>query len=340
MSVSIVVGGQFGSEGKGKVAHYLAHRRKAVAVVRVGGPNSGHTAGNATGLHILRQLPTAALLSEPACVLASGCYVDPVRLFDEIASTGLSPDRLKIDPWAVIVEDKHRTAEKESSLRDLIGSTLSGTGGAVIERMSRCGSIKFAKDEPDLAPFLVDTKTYLRALLDRNARVVVEGTQGFGLSPLHSPHYPFVTSRDTTAAGFLAETGLSPLDVDEIALVIRTFPIRVSGNSGPLENECSWGDVTLESGSNGLIEELTSVTRTVRRVARFSPEIVRRAIAVNRPNLLILNHVDYWDAKCHGQTRLSDRALQRLREVERGIGRRVDLAGTDGTVLIEMSRSA
>jgi adenylosuccinate synthase len=65
MPVSVVVGGQFGSEGKGKVALELARLRGAAAAIRVGGANSGHTAIDATGkAHVFRHLPTAALLPE------------------------------------------------------------------------------------------------------------------------------------------------------------------------------------------------------------------------------------------------------------------------------------
>lgn len=180
-------------------------------------------------------------------------------------------------------------------LRAGIGSTLTGTGAAVMNRISRTRPVRFAKDEPRLRPFLADTKDLLTRVLDAGDRVVIEGTQGYGLSVLHTPHYPYATSRDTTAAGFLSEVGLSPLDVDDVVMVIRAFPIRVPGNSGPLANEISWEQLTRESGSMEPLCEITSVTKTVRRVAAFDPEIVRQAIQVNRPTRVILNHVDYFD---------------------------------------------
>src|SRR5206468_1357773 len=102
-----------------------------------------------------------------------------------------------------------------------------------------------------------------------------------------SPDYPFVTSRDTSAAGATAEAGLSPLDVDQVALVLRSFPIRVAGRSGPLPNEITWEKLTRESGHRGTLAEFTSVTGRLRRVARFDAEIVRRAIAVNAPTLVV-----------------------------------------------------
>ena len=85
MGVSVVVGGQFGSEGKGKVAQYLAAQRDAAAVVRVGGSNSGHTGYARDGTrHVLRQLPTAALLPDVLCVIGAGSYIDPEILADRL----------------------------------------------------------------------------------------------------------------------------------------------------------------------------------------------------------------------------------------------------------------
>lgn len=334
MSISIVVGGQYGSEGKGKVAHFLARERQAAAAVRIGGPNSGHTVYDDSGSKfIFQHLPTAAVLADVVCVLAAGSYIDVPRLLHEIAVTRLPPARLRIDPNAVVITEQHRVTESLVGLRTGIGSTLTGTGAAVVDRISRTASVRFAKDEPALAPYVAPTKPYLRAILDCGDRVVVEGTQGYGLSVLHTSHYPYATSRDTTAAGFLSEVGLSPFDVDEVALVIRSFPIRVPGHSGPLDNECSWDDVTLESTSPERLEELTSVTKSVRRIGRFSATIVREAIQSNRPTSVFLNHVDYWDYACRGQGTLTNKAHVAVARVEELISRKVDFVGTDERTL-------
>jgi adenylosuccinate synthase len=309
MSVSVVVGGQYGSEGKGKVAHFLAQHRAAAAVVRVGGSNSGHTAVAAGGDHvILRQLPTASLLPNVLCVLAPGSYVDPELLIEECDRVSLDPERLMIDPNAVVIDDQDRDEEGRSDLRARIGSTCSGTGAAVRKRIDRLSRSHLASECPKLKPFVRDTLSEVRHLLDLQERVIIEGTQGFGLSVLHSPQYPNVTSRDTTAAGALSEAGLSPLDVDEVVLVLRAFPIRVAGNSGPLPNEIDWDTVTREGNHKKQIIEQTSVTRLTRRVGRFDPEIVRRAIDANRPSNIVLNHVDYVDFHVGERDTLTPRA--------------------------------
>lgn len=328
MPVTVVVGGQFGGEGKGKVAHFLAKEMGAKVAVRVGGTNSGHTVidpfGNAL---ILRQLPTPAILPNVTCVLGAGSYIDVGILHDEIKRTGLSLDRLFIHPNAVIITENDVSSENKGSLRNSIGSTLSGTGAAVLSRISRDGSAKLAKYDDRLKPFIRPVMPVMRDVLSDGGRIIIEGTQGFGLSVLHTPYYPYATSRDTSAAAFVSEAGLSPMDVDDIVLVIRAFPIRVAGNSGNLPNEIDWEIITTESNNPGEIIEYTSVTKTIRRVARFDPEIVNAAIMTNQPTRIVLNHLDYIDAKCAALNRLTDRTVQFVEKIESLIKHKVDYLG-------------
>jgi adenylosuccinate synthase len=329
MPVTVVVGGQFGSEGKGKVAHFVAREMDASVAVRVGGPNSGHTVINPSGDRlILRQLPTAAILPNVTCVLGAGSYIIPELLTQEIMLTGLDKDRLFIDPHAVVITDEELRSEKESSLRENIGSTQSGTGAAVSRRISRRSEVLFAENDEQLKPFVRSVTKFLRDQLTNNKRVILEGTQGFGLSLLHSSYYPVVTSRDTTASGFLSEAGLSPFDVDDVIMVLRAFPIRVGGNSGHLPEEIDWDRVTAESGSQAKIVEHTSVSKSVRRVAHFSPEVVLDAIRVNKPSRIVLNHVDYIDVTCFGSNSLTEKAVRFVEQVEQKIGSKIDYVGS------------
>jgi len=332
MPISIVVGGQFGSEGKGKVAHYLAKEQKASVAVRCGGTNSGHTViDDNREAQVFRQLPTAAILPDVKLALCAGTYIDVKILQEELARANVEDKRLFIDPYAVIITESHKASESNSGLIGDIGSTGSGTGAAVIERLQRREDTLFAKDVPELSHFIQDVSDKLRSRLNRKQRIILEGTQGFGLSPLHSKLNPYVTSRDTTAAGFLSEVGLSPFDVDEVAMVLRAFPIRVGGNSGPLPNEIDWQTVSKGCGKKNICE-WTSVTKHVRRVGRFDAELVKKAIQANSPSLIFLNHLDYLEGEIESQ--LSTAATLFVEEVETAIDSTVSYFGTGRSTIL------
>lgn len=339
MPVSIIIGGQYGSEGKGKVAHFFSQKYKAAAVVRIGGPNSGHTViNNKNAPIIFKHLPTASIIPGTKCVLTAGSYINVEILLKEIEISEINPLDLLIDPFAVLISDEDIRNEQQGGLVTTIGSTACGLGSAIANRISRSNNVRFAKDEAKLKKYIRDTNSYLRGLLDNQERVIIEGTQGFGLSLLHSNLHPYCTSRDTTAAGFLSEAGLSPLDVDDIILVIRAFPIRVAGNSGPLKNETSWDDVSIESGSTTLFQEFTSVTKKLRRVAEFDEELVIRAIQYNNPSQIVLNHLDYIDHSSQCQE-LSDKIKDFLSEIEYKIDRKIDYVGLNRNSLLKLGQN-
>jgi adenylosuccinate synthase len=336
MPVSVVVGGQYGSEGKGKVALHIAQATKAAAVVRVGGPNSGHTGVDDQGRSwIFRQLPASCLARDALIVLPAGSLIDPEILMREIEQVQLDEGRLFIDRRATVVTQAHRQAESNEGIIESIGSTGSGTGAALRERLSRRADHKLVVDDKYLKKFVHPfTPDLLRSLTSQGKRIVIEGTQGFGLSIWHGPAFPNATSRDTTAANFVAEAGLAPHDVDDVVLAIRSFPIRVGGNSGPLQNEIDWPTLASEAKLPSNHVELTSATKRVRRVARFHADIVRQAITVNRPHRIVMNHMDYIDPDAKSGVS-SPMAVRFLADVERMIGRKVDLVGVSPKGLIE-----
>ena len=331
----MVVGGQFGSEGKGKVAHWLAREQQAAYAIRVGGPNSGHTAVQNGSLAVFRHLPTPILSGEVVGVIPAGAYVSIDVLLREVEEMGLCKDQLLIDPAAVVIDDSMRAEERAAGLVEAIASTGEGVGSALARRTMRLSSVTFAGDMDVLRGFVrPDLHRILADALARNARVIVEGTQGFGLSILHGGHYPYATSRDTTAAGALSEAGLSPRDVDCVALILRAFPIRVGGNSGSLPRETSWEKVSGASGASKDLTEYATVTGRQRRVAQFHEDVVLQAISVNRPDLLFLNHVDYFDYSIHEQPYLTDRVGQEVHELERRVGRKIDRVGVGPASII------
>lgn len=301
MPVSIVVGGQFGSEGKGKVALELARTAKedSVTLVRVGGPNSGHTGYDASGRRFaLRQLPAGSIDRDVDVVFPAGSYIDVDVLFREIEELDYPRDKIFVSKYAKVIMPEHKAWEVEAGLSGAIGSTGSGVGAAVMASVAREAenfplTSYDAEHFSQLDRFVCDTSAFLRKQLLEDTRVIIEGSQGFGLSLLEGGYWPKATARSTTASAALSEAGLSPLDVDDIYLVLRSFPIRVAGqSSGPLTNETSWAKIAHDVGRDDDISEYTTVTQKLRRVAKFDCEQVRAAIAVNNPSKIVMNHLD------------------------------------------------
>ncbi len=335
MPITIVTGGQFGSEGKGKVACFLAKKQHASYAIRCGGSNSGHTVIDSSGKkNVFRQLPTATILPKIKLVLCAGCYINLSVLLEEISQINLPQERLLINPNAIIISQEDELQESSLGLINKIGSTGSGTGVAVANRVLRSQKTIQAKDIEKLQPYICDTTTILREALNNKERILIEGTQGFGLSLYHSSYFPYCTSRDTTAAGFLSEAGLSPLDVDDIALVIRAFPIRVAGNSGSLPYEIDWDLLTQEGGFDKKIIEYTTVTQKIRRVARFDPTIVNEAIKYNNPTKIFLNHVDYYDKNIN-EANLSI-AKKYIEKIEKIITKKINYFGISPDSIIKL----
>ncbi len=331
MSIAVVVGGQFGSEGKGKTTAYLCRERGYDVAVRCGGPNSGHTVTIDNNPVVLRQIPAGVVNPRTKLYLAAGCLLDLDILLEEIRSFNLTPDRLGIDYNAAIISTEYPKEEKENGLCSRIGSTCSGTGIAVAKRALRADDLRLAKDTPELKPFLTSVSDKIMDYYLNDKKIVIEGTQGFGLSVYHSPYYPYATSRDTTASAFLSEVGISPLVVTDIIMVIRTFPIRVGGNSGNLPKAIDWETVQKESGYPYKIQEFTSATKRLRRVARFDLEIVKKAVSVNRPTNIALMGVDYLDYKNKGAkyyNQLAQKTKEFILWLEQELAAKISFIGT------------
>lgn len=331
MPCSIVVGGQYGSEGKGKVVALLADSHREPWVVRCGGPNSGHTVYVDDREVPLRMVPAGVTNPNALLLLSAGCAVDPDLIVDEADLLGLPKERVIIDPRAVVLSSEDRQAENGAVPR--IGSTASGTGAALIRRMQRISDAILVGCSEELRErFTIRSVAPLvHGFLAQGGNLVVEGTQGFGLSLLHGPHYPFVTARDTTASGFAAEVGLSPRQVDFITLTIRTFPIRVGGNSGPLDDEITWDTVREISGAPHTVPEYTTVTKRLRRVGRFDLDMVKRACEYNQPTSIAvmgLDRLDYINAGVREVSDLTVRARHFLRTVEAATRVPVEWIGT------------
>jgi adenylosuccinate synthase len=105
MPVSVVVGSQYGSEGKGKIALEIIRREPNVGVaVRVGGPNSGRTGVSLAGRRFaLRQIPAAAIDGNVLVVLPAGSYIDVEVLLSEIEMLGLRSEQVVVSRFANVI---------------------------------------------------------------------------------------------------------------------------------------------------------------------------------------------------------------------------------------------
>jgi adenylosuccinate synthase len=322
--VDVIVGGQYGSEGKGHIASYLS--REYAVLVRVGGPNAGHKVFLKSGPYIHHQLPSGTLRSPAAkLVIAPGAVVNPESLLKEIRECKVDHERLSIDPQTMIITA--RDCQFEAGLQQRISSTGQGVGAATARRILNRGKrVRLAKDVRELRPFVRDTWELLERTYNCGGRVLVEGTQGTGLSLFHGS-YPYVTSRDTTVSGCLSEAGISPSRVRKIIMVCRTYPIRVQnpsgGSSGPLRQELDWDEIARRAEvpvKEIKTNERTSTTNRERRVGAFDWVLLRKNSALNGPTDLAITFTDYLNpsnAEARRYEQLSPDTIRFIEEVER-----------------------
>lgn len=312
--INVVVGGQYGSEAKGHVTGWLAKSKHVGAVVRIAGPNAGHTAYDDQGRPwALRQIPCAAVTNLTAkLIIAAGSEIDTGVLINEIKrlEDGGIPitDRLFIDPEATVIENRHQDIEHDTQLTDRVGSTGKGIGAARADRIMRKAAVwrDLAHGE---GPYLdrlnmAPAAPALVYAMNQGLDIVIEGTQGYGLG-LHAGYYPFCTSSDCRAIDFLSMAGVSPWGhlkdgaPPELRIwpVFRTYPIRVAGNSGPMHRELDWAE--LGERTDGYVKpERTTVTQKIRRIGEWDALLAHRAMVANgHPSMSlfpVLTFVDYW----------------------------------------------
>ena len=298
-TVYVVMGGQYGSEGKGEFCKWFAERYDIHHIVRTGGPNAGHTVTYDHGTYKMRHIPTAWGLHDRLLYLAPGALIDLEVLRDEMAminERSFAPTMF-VDESAIIIEERHKAQERVTKKRDRIGSTQEGIGAARVDHLRRDGSITSATEARtsglrDIDVVVGDVSEYLNSVLDKGQDVLLESTQGFGLSLTASGNYPYVTSRDITPGILLNDAGLGGYKNFKTIAVCRTFPIRVAGNSGPLPREISWEDMMLIA-PHIKEPETTTVTGLTRRIACNDQELHDRMVRICRPDATAVSFVDY-----------------------------------------------
>ena len=369
-TIDIVTGAQYGSEGKGHVTAQLVHRYNTTGHrttnIRVAGPNAGHTVIDEGGMAFpLRTIPVAAAINHDADLyIAPGSEIDLDVFHQEILNlrqAGHPVRNLYVSGEATLLTQKHKDEETKRNMHENIGSTGKGIGASRADRIMRTAErvidnweartlITALKAQILTAP---EHLLFMANQLNQPQRhVVIEGTQGYGLG-LHAGRYPQCTSSDARAIDFLSMAGISPWapGVDQVTpwMVARIYPIRVAGNSGPLENETTWEEL-------GLPEEKTTVTHKVRRVGEWDAKLIREAAVANgiavhqygispidyhAPGRVALTMVDQKIPQIHGLSHLDDAdedthdlVCDLIRDVENNAGTIVGMLTTSPNTCI------
>lgn len=321
MPCSVIVGGVFGDEGKGKIISHIALKDKPEIAVRGGvGPNAGHTVVTDGKTLKLRMLPCAVVNVSTRLMIGAGVLVDPHVLLREISETN-SQRRTTVDRNCAIIEEKHIEADRSGYLKEKIGTTGTGTGPANADRVLRLG--KIAGEEKLLADYIGDVSLEVNKALDQKEFVLLEGTQGTMLSLYHGT-YPYVTSKDVSASAICSDVGIGPKKVNEVIVVFKAYLTRVG--AGPLSGELDPSE-TVRRGW----QEYGSVTGRLRRAAPFDYELAMRSMMLNSGTQIALTKLDTVFPSCakvKEYSELPSEARRFVEEVENRVGHPVVYIGT------------
>lgn len=145
MSVDVLLGLQWGDEGKGKVVDYLAPKYNVIARFQ-GGPNAGHTLEFDQTKHVLHQIPSGVFRPDARNVIGNGVVLDPIilqREIEDLQKKGVDPTtNLYISKKAQLILPTHRlldAAYEQSKGEKKIGSTLKGIGPTYQDKIGRLG---------------------------------------------------------------------------------------------------------------------------------------------------------------------------------------------------------
>jgi adenylosuccinate synthase len=311
----VVIGAQWGDEGKGKIVDYLADQSDIV-VRFSGGANAGHTivADNVT--YKLHLVPSGIVYPDTVNILGSAMVVDVEEFFaelDTVTEQGLDcTGRVFISERAHVVLPRHKKQdlEMESGRRNPIGTTGRGIGVAYAEKAHREGIQIIEITDPDLYSELPEEeKKYFAPYVDRlksmsinitafmagqkDKRITFEGAQGI-LLDIDIGTYPYVSSGYAAAAGAAAGGGIGPRSLDRVLGVFKAYSTRV-GN-GPFPSEFSEDrDGDLEGLVRELGREYGVTTGRPRRCGYLDLVALKYACRANSIDSLVLTHLDVYD---------------------------------------------
>lgn len=313
--MNIVMGGQAGSEAKGKQSAYLVDKFNIKTVAGNMSPNAGHTVVKDGRKFVTYHIPAGVYggekMDEMRIIMGPASIINPeilIREIDELDKNGFNLYNLYIDPRAVLITPTMIAKENQDIVR--IGSTAQGVGEARCSQIMRINALR-AKDHPDLGQFTMDnTDEYTLTLLGKGETILYEMSQGFDLCMLHGIDPIYCTSRIVSPMQALADMGIPPKWLGDVYAVIRPYPIRVNnrtGTSGPYPSEeITWEEVGRRCGAPYDITEMTTTTKLKRRVFEFSWKQIDRMVRVCNPNFLCLQFANYIDWSIYGKNSIRD----------------------------------
>jgi adenylosuccinate synthase len=320
MPCTVICGGFWGDEGKGKIISYLAIKEKLDFCVRTGSVNAAHTIWYEGKRYALHMVPGGFVHEKCRLLIGAGSNVEVAQFLKEVEETNVK-NRIGVDSQASIIEEKHSAQDKASAHLKGLGTTGRGVGPAIEERVRR--TAKIARDVPELKPYLADVAAETNNAINGGKNVLLEGTQGLMLSLFYGT-YPYVTGRDTSASAICSEAGIGPTKVDNVLVVLKSFMTRVG--TGPLPGELP----KEEAMKRGWFETAAGTGRD-RRSAPFNFELAKKAVLLNGATQVAVTKLDCVYPKCKGARTYNDLpsdAKQFINEIEKQTRVAAALIGT------------
>ena len=289
MSVVVILGAQWGDEGKGKIVDLLSAR--ADIVVRAqGGANAGHTIVVDGKKLVFHLIPSGILHKKIICVIGNGVVIDPDVLKEEMDSLekiGINiKNRFYISDRAHVVTPEHKERDA-MNYQGRIGTTGRGIGPAYMDKVGRVGTRM--GDTGMFKEFIRDTTVFLLDAIKKKKKIIAEGAQGMMLD-IDLGTYPFVTSSNTTAGGVCTGTGIPPKAISRVIGVAKAYTTRVGAGPFPTELPEAEGNALRDRG-----KEFGATTGRTRRCGWFDAVIVKYACEVNGIDSIALTKLDVLD---------------------------------------------
>lgn len=312
----LIIGAQWGDEGKGLISAYISKRENAKFVARAGtGANAEH------GIFLkderiylkVNQLPLGWMFSPHVQIrIGSGVAVDPQKLKLEIERYHLK-DRVKVDYRCPIISPEHIEAEQQSKGMTAIGSTFSGTGYCRADFALR--KAKQARELDSLREILTDTSVDLNTAC-KTDNVVIESSQGTYLSLALSPDYPNVTSDNVTAMAAADDVLLNWKYIREVVLVVKALPTREGAGKMGNVPELSLEEIERK----GFVEPSSIGGVTRRKASGLDWDMLRYAVEVNGATQIALTFCDHYDPEMKNvkdKSRITTRVRGLMEEIEK-----------------------